>query len=148
MKKILPLIILIVVLAGCIIGYAIARNSAGTNEDAEESVTVLDKSNRIVTHLEIGDLVFDYVDDAWTYAPDEHFPLDQEKLIELTTSSSTVTASLKLDEKEVADYYAQKAKEYGTDVETLKASVDEQTLTEYLLSEKVQDFVFENAVIK
>lgn len=67
---------------------------------------------------------------------------------ELVVRAIAAAENIKVDDKEVADYYAEKAKEYGTDVETLKASVDEKTLTEYLLSEKVQDFVLENAVIK
>ncbi len=67
---------------------------------------------------------------------------------ELVVRAIAAAENIKVDEKEVNEYYAAKAKEYGTDVDTLKASVDEKTLTEYLLSEKVQDFVLENAVIK
>ncbi|MBQ7463272.1 MAG: trigger factor [Lachnospiraceae bacterium] len=67
---------------------------------------------------------------------------------ELVVRAIAAAENINVDEKEVADYYAKKAKEYGTDVDTLKASVDEKTLSEFLLSEKVQDFVFKNAVIK
>ncbi|MBR5376757.1 MAG: trigger factor [Lachnospiraceae bacterium] len=67
---------------------------------------------------------------------------------ELVVRAIAKAENIKIDEKEVADYYAQKAKEYGADVETLKKSVDEKTLSEYLLNEKVQDFVLENAQIK
>ncbi len=67
---------------------------------------------------------------------------------ELVIRAIAEAENIKLDDKEVADYYAQKAKEFGTDVETLKASVDEKTLGDYLLNEKVQDLVLENAKIK
>ncbi|MBO4374562.1 MAG: trigger factor [Lachnospiraceae bacterium] len=67
---------------------------------------------------------------------------------ELVVRAIAAAENISVDDKEVAEYYAQKAKEYGTDVDTLKASVDEKTLSDYLLSEKVQDFVLENAVIK
>ncbi|MCR5651591.1 MAG: trigger factor [Lachnospiraceae bacterium] len=67
---------------------------------------------------------------------------------ELVIRAIAKAENIAVDEKEVVDYYASKAKEYGTDVDTLKKSVDEKTLTEYLLSEKVQDFVLDNAVIK
>ncbi len=67
---------------------------------------------------------------------------------ELVIRAIANAENISVDEKEVADYYAEKAKEFGTDVDTLKKSVDEATLSDYLLNEKVQDFVYENAVIK
>lgn len=67
---------------------------------------------------------------------------------ELVVRAIAAAENISVDEKEVADYYARKAKEYGTDVETLKKSVDEKTLSDFLLNEKVQDFIFKNAVIK
>ena len=52
---------------------------------------------------------------------------------------------IEVTEKEIEDYYTEKAKEYSSKVETLKNSVDEETIKQFLLSDKVQDFLFDNA---
>lgn len=54
--------------------------------------------------------------------------------------------NISVSQKEIDDYYSNRAKEYNSTVEKLKASVNEEMIERYLLSEKVQDFLYENAV--
>ncbi len=68
----------------------------------------------------------------------------QQLVLRAIANAENITVT----DKEVEDYYAERAKEYGSTVENLKKSVDEETLKQYLLGEKVQDFLLENAVEK
>ena len=54
--------------------------------------------------------------------------------------------NISVSQKEIDNYYSNRAKEYNSTVEKLKASVNEEMIERYLLSEKVQDFLYENAV--
>ena len=56
--------------------------------------------------------------------------------------------NIELKSNEIEDYYKEYAEQYGASVDTLKSSLDEDTLSQYLLSQHVQDFLLENAVIE
>ena len=66
----------------------------------------------------------------------------QQLVVQAIADAENITVS----QKEIDDYYSNRAKEYNSTVEKLKASVNEEMIERYLLSEKVQDFLYENAV--
>ncbi|MCR5488042.1 MAG: trigger factor [Lachnospiraceae bacterium] len=67
---------------------------------------------------------------------------------QLIISAIADAEKITVDQKEVDDYYKKYASDYGAEVDELKETLDEDTLRQYLLGKKVEDFLFENAVIK
>ena len=53
---------------------------------------------------------------------------------------------LKVTDKEMEDYYAEYAADYGTDVESVKNAISDSELKNYLLQQKVMDYIYSEAV--
>ena len=66
---------------------------------------------------------------------------------QLVTYAIADAEKIALSANELDTAYKNYAAQYGTDVDTLKTQIDEETLSEYLLSEHVSDFLLKNAKI-
>ena len=86
----------------------------------------------------IGGSMDEFMDQAMEYGKE----LSKQQLVVRAIANAE---NITMTDKEVEEYYAERAKEYNAKVETLKNSVNEETIKQYLLSEKVQDFLFDNA---
>lgn len=87
-KKIILPIVLVLVLAGLIIGYVFLKKSneaanAAENEELNTDITVLSKSPAIPVSISLSnekdDLSLTYSDEGWYWTDDAEFPLNNEK---------------------------------------------------------------------
>ncbi len=123
LKRLITLGVLLLVLAGLIVGYFVqkdlnvkkAEEEAAANE--QTLTTVFDKGNSIVTGLtfasEKGNLSFSYVNDSWVYDEDNNYPLKQESVASMADAISVIEAVETV--KDVSDDMSQ----YGMDTPAL-----------------------------
>ena len=86
----------------------------------------------------IGGSMEEFTDQAMEYGKE----LSKQQLVVKAIANAE---NIAVTDKEVEEYYAERAKEYNAKVETLKNSVNEETIKQYHLTEKIQDFLFDNA---
>lgn len=123
LKRLISMGVLILVLAGLIVGYIIQKdlNVKKAEEEAAESQqtleTVFDKGNAIVTGLDFvsekGELSFSYVNEGWVYDEDNNYPLKQESIASMADAVSKIEAVETV--KEVSEDMSQ----YGMDAPSL-----------------------------
>lgn len=144
LKKILVPLILLILLAGLIIGYTFmkeandekAMQDSETTEEETAKITVLDKSTLTVTKLDIGEgnLNFSYVNDVWQWDGDDKYPLDKTIMSEMGNQAALVEAMAQVKD-------AGELSEYGLDKPsfTVKAEFSDKSAVTYLFGD-VNDF--------
>ncbi len=123
LKKLITLGVLLLVLAGLIVGYFVQKdlNAKKAEEEAKENeqtlTTVFDKGKAIVTGLtfvsEEESLSFSYVNDSWVYDGDNNYPLKQESIASMADAIGIIEAVETV--KDVSDDMSQ----YGLDTPEL-----------------------------
>lgn len=132
LKKILVPLILLVILAALCAGAAVLKhyNSIENTEEDDESITVMDKSDKTATGLELSfsgqTLSFSYINDVWIYNEDEHFPLDRDKVSSAAKALTKVDARAAVNESDRGE-----DSEYGLDSPKVSAKISFSDGTEY-----------------
>ena len=105
LKKIIPLLVLVLVLGGLIAGYAVMKNA--NDKKAEEGETeetpvfvAFDAENAIVTALSVKgedtDLSFSFVNESWIYDADENYPVNSDSVASMAEAVSLINATSKV----------------------------------------------------
>lgn len=102
LKRLITMGVLLLVLAGLIVGYFVQKdlNAKKAEEEAAANeqtlTTVFDKGNAIVTGLafvsEKESLSFSYVNESWVYDEDNNYPLKQESVASMADAVSKIEA--------------------------------------------------------
>ena len=83
----------------------------------------------------------EFTEQAWDYGKE----LSKQQLVIRAIAKAE---NIDVTDEELQTYYRERAEEYGTTVDVLKKSVDEDTIRQYLLSEEVREFLYDNAKIE
>ncbi len=121
-------------------GWLVSKNSAAYLDSIESFASQYGMS--LENYLEMmGGTREEFEKQGWEYGQE----ISKQQLVIRAIAKAE---NIELKSNEIEDYYKEYAEQYGASVDTLKSSLDEDTLSQYLLSQHVQDFLLENAVIE